>query len=322
MLELELIACPVCGGARSTLIRRAPDRFALAAGEEYKIVRCLDCGMAYVNPRPVEHVSEEFYRHEGYQPFSSLENRGSFLDRIYRTVRRVNLRWKRRLVEGYWRGSRVANAGRLLDVGCGTGEFLGAMKKGGWAVEGLERNENAAGWASKTWGAPVHTGGVQDLPAGEGLFNVITLWHVLEHLYHPCDALTLLNANLADGGFLIIASPNISGVDSRVYGNNWIAIDAPRHVNHFSPGPLIDLVSRSGFRLFARRQLPFDPFFNALMSEQLLAQRSQSPGILLPLRIVRFFIVACSSLLGGSRLFSACFGATMVFVFQKVRKDL
>ncbi len=273
--------------------------------------------MVFLSPRPAERESGLFYQHKQYLPFASLSEKGSVTDLIYRVVRRLNLRWKRRLIDGYWRGEKAARPGRLLDVGCGTGEFLVAMKRAGWQVEGLERDASASAWARRTWGIPIHTGDVRDLPASSGPYDIITLWHVLEHLYDPTHVIGLLRSRLTSQGLLLIATPNVAGFDSRVYKENWIALDVPRHVNHFSAHSLKKLFGELGLESNSTRQLPMDALFNTLMSEQLAARRAQSGFMFFPLRLVRAGIVSMVSLVGGSWLFSARHGATLVCTFQQ-----
>jgi len=316
MTDQEVVPCPLCRSEQRSLFCRATDRFSPQSSERYSLQRCLDCGMVYLSPRPTEMDSPQFYQHADYLPFASLGQEGSVVGWLYRIVRRLNLRWKRQLVDGYWRGARAAKPGRLLDVGCGTGEFLSVMKREGWEVEGLERDEHASAFARTRWGVSVFTGGVENIPRDSRSYDVITLWHVLEHLYDPARVLSILKLHLSAGGLLLIATPNVEGFDSRVYKENWIALDVPRHVNHFSSGSLNRLLTEGGFEFHACRQLPFDPFFNTLLSEQLAARQTPGWGFLWPFRLIRAGLVSISSLISGSRLFGSKFGATLVCVFR------
>jgi 2-polyprenyl-3-methyl-5-hydroxy-6-metoxy-1,4-benzoquinol methylase len=273
--------------------------------------------MVYLSPRPPEQSSGLFYQNAEYLPFASLGESRSLTESVYRFVRRMNLRWKRSLVDHYWRGARATGAGRLLDVGCGTGEFLNHMKKAGWQVEGLERDENASSWARNHWSIDVRTGSVDDLGDKRGVFDVVTLWHVLEHVYNPLHAVEILADALSSRGLLIVAAPNVAGVDSRFYQANWIALDLPRHVNHFSARSLVHLLSGAGFEVLNLRQLPFDAFFNTLMSEQLSARKRWDQWFVWPLRVIRAAVIAFASLIGGSRVFGGKSGATVVGVFRK-----
>lgn len=292
---------------------RVADRFALAEGPSYDLQRCRVCGMIYLNPRPAEAMSGRYYQHEAYLPFASLAARPTATQKLYDYLRQINLRWKRRLL------SRFCARGALLDVGCGTGEFLAFMRASGWQVRGLERDPAAADWGRRNFQLDIETGSVQDLKAGSPS-DVITLWHVLEHLYSPKAALLHLRDQLTEGGQLIIAAPHIESFDARVYGSDWIALDVPRHVNHFTLPALQRLAETCGFHLLACRQLPLDAFFNAMMSEQLQAQARKSRSWFLPLRFACAGAVAATSLIAGSRFFPGRFrGATLVVVLQKTR---
>jgi len=333
---LEQPPCPLCGDSQSALHCHAPDRFDLHSGPSYAITRCQRCGMIYLNPRPHEADSSRFYEHADYLPFSSFSSRPALASRVYEFIRNLNLRWKRRMLEDFLKRTNnklplapnllapdleKENRGRLLDVGCGTGEFLVEMKKSGWQAEGLERDERAAAFAREHHQLAVTTGGVEKIPALTKPYEVITLWHVLEHLYNPGAALDVLANCLRDDGWLLIAVPNIAGVEARVYKGNWIALDTPRHVNHFSLETLSRLGSKHGLTLRWWRQLPMDALFNTLMSEKLITQR-HGRFYLWPLRLLRALGVACASYLGGSHTpFSyASYGASLVCFFEKNKK--
>jgi len=330
-------SCPLCGGERSELFRAAPDRFSPQTGSLYKIHRCLQCNMIYLNPRPAAEKSGQFYEHADYLPFASLKSKRSLTSQIYSLARRFNLRWKCRTIDDYLqritsnqskRGGDLTSAGQpatrtLLDVGCGTGEFLAAMKLAGWQVEGLERDERAAKWAREQQQIFVTAGQVEQLADSTRQYDLITMWHVLEHLYRPGLALEILAQRLQNDGCLLIAVPNIAGVDARVYKSNWVALDAPRHVNHFSLETLGRLAAKHGLTLRWWRQLPLDNFFNTLMSEKLAAQQRRGRFYLWPLRLLRAFGVTCASYLGGSHTpFSyASYGASLVCFFEKSHRD-
>lgn len=269
--------------------------------------------MIYLNPRPREEDSGRYYQHEEYLPFASVATPRSLLDKLYALLRRVNLRWKKKLL------ARFHQADALLDVGCGTGEFLAFMREAGWQVRGLERDANAAEWGRAHLQLPIQTGSVGDLQSEPQRFSAITMWHVLEHVYDPHAALGLFAKLLREDGVLIIAVPNIASFDAKFYREHWIALDAPRHVNHFTLEALTQLAQANGLALRHWQQLPLDAFFNTLMSERLQAASRHSPIWLMPLRLVRAGALALASLFAGSRLpfASAKRGATLVTVFKK-----
>jgi 2-polyprenyl-3-methyl-5-hydroxy-6-metoxy-1,4-benzoquinol methylase len=316
-MALEIASCPVCAGRNQRFYREVYDRFSADPPERFILQECADCSMIYLSPRPLEGDSERYYRHKDYLPFSSAAGGGSLTETVYRNMRLLNLTWKKRLMRRVVGGVYRSNRLRLLDVGCGTGEFCGMMKRTGWHAEGLERDENASVWARKEWGIPVHTGPVTSLPANMTRYDVITMWHVLEHLYEPGKAIDILRQRLAPGGTLIIALPNIAGIDARFYRRHWIALDVPRHVNHFSWRSLLRLMDGHGFRVRFSRQLPLDAFFNTLMSEQ-LAGRNRKPSIVrTSFGAFRAGVLSFASLAGGSVLCSHRYGATLVGAFVK-----
>jgi len=269
--------------------------------------------MIYLNPRPREVDSGRYYQHAEYLPFSSTAAPRSLIEKLYAALRRVNLRWKKNLL------ARFHAAGDLLDVGCGTGEFLAVMRAAGWQVRGLERDAAAAEWGRGQLQLSIQTGSVLDVRSEAVQYAVITMWHVLEHVYHPHEALRHLARLLQEDGVLIIAVPNIASVDAKFYRRHWIALDVPRHVNHFSLSTLARCAAAHGLALHWARQLPLDAFFNTLMSERLLASCHKAPAWLLPFRLLRAGLIALVSLLAGSHsLFaSAQKGATLVAVFKK-----
>lgn len=322
MAELEQTTCPLCGNNRTELYCEAPDRFSPQAGLLYALQRCLQCSLIYLNPRPREEDSVRYYEHADYLPFASLSptSRSTLTARLYELLRRINLRWKRRVITKFRPPANVQTS-HLLDLGCGTGEFLATMKVAGWQVRGIERDPRAAAWAREQAQLPVLTGGIEVLQTIDQRYDVITLWHVLEHLYHPGVALAIIAKHLRENGWLLVAVPNIASIDARIYKQNWVALDAPRHLAQFSLETLGRLASKHGLTLRWWRQLPMDALFNALMSEWLAAGRRPGKWLLWPLRLVRVILVAAASLIGGSHtpFTYAAYGASLVCFFEKKR---
>jgi 2-polyprenyl-3-methyl-5-hydroxy-6-metoxy-1,4-benzoquinol methylase len=169
---------------------------------------------------------------------------------------------------------RIARSrGTLLDVGCGTGEFLREMRRAGWTVRGVESDEGAARHARGRHGLDVVCGDIHDVGPSDGTFDVVTMWHVLEHLASPQRALALIRGVLKPRGLAVIAVPNVESVDAAVYGSDWNAYDAPRHLHHFSFEVLDRLCRDAGLELSRRRSLPADAAYNAFSSEALRWRR-------------------------------------------------
>jgi len=290
------------------------DRFDSIPGQEYRLVKCKRCGLVYLNPRPAEPASKKFYAHPEYAPFISTREPGTVTERLYVKLRRYNNRWKRKQIEKV-----VPQKGKILDVGCGTGEFLAEMHQAGWEARGVEPDAAAVAHAIEQFKLRVYVGSLTAVPNVPESYDVVSMWHVLEHLYAPHQAIQRVRDLLKKNGVLVIAVPNVESLDRKLYSRNWIAFDAPRHVQHFSLKSLRMLCEMHKFELIRYRGLPLDSFFNALMSEQQQAKHSRRllPG---PLRMLRAGIVAEATLLAGAaaKLRKNYYGSTLLTFWRKV----
>lgn len=144
---------------------------------------------------------------------------------------------------------RVCSRGRILDVGCGTGEFLAAMKQRGWDVIGLEPSAIAAAHAREALGLDVRAETLKDADLPEASFDVITLWTVLEHVYAPLSTLRAARRLLRPGGLLLISIPDTQSLDARCFGEHWVGYDTPRHLYVYPRAVLRSLLEQSGLQL-------------------------------------------------------------------------
>lgn len=229
----------------------------LVTGEEFAVVACTGCGLRSTEPRPDAQAIWRYYDSDIYLPTTRAA--GGSLAVAYRAVRRLTVR----LRLGWLDRAR----GRLLDVGCGTGEFLAHARDVGWDVLGVEPSARAADQAEQL-GIPVRR--TDDLTTvTDGPFDAITMWHVLEHLHDPGATLDAARRLLAPGGRLLVGVPNHTSLDAAAYGGDaWYAWDVPRHLWHFTPATLGRLLARHGFAVDAVHAPPFDPFYIALLSER------------------------------------------------------
>lgn len=313
-LETESIACPICHTVNTKIFLRVPDRFEITKGERFALLKCRKCTLIYLNPRPVEQTSSIFYDHEEYTPFVSAQHSNSGFDKLYQSARGYNNKWKRKKIE-----REMPEKGRLLDVGCGTGEFIEEMARAGWQVRGLERDPKAAAFAVEKLKLNVVCGTLENMPAAAESFDVVTMWHVLEHLYHPHKALIQIRDILKPDGLLVIAVPNANSLDALFYKQNWVAYDAPRHLQHFNLKSLRSLCEMHNFTLVRKMLLPIDSFFNALMSEKLIEKREHNSAKTKVFRLARAGIVAKSALFFGlvSNMFSHPRGSTLLLMLRK-----
>ena len=251
--------CPVCGGTPVTPSITVEDRTVLH--ESFEIWSCPSCSCRFTQGAPDEADIGTAYDSADYISHSNTAKGG--VNRLYHLARQFSLWGKRRLI----RRLSGRKTGRLLDVGSGRGHFLDVMRRGGWTVRGIEADGDAREAASAQWGVEVdEPAKMAELP-GESI-EVITLWHVLEHLHALHDNLDTFRRLLTRQGALILAVPNHLSADARHYGVDWAAWDVPRHLYHFNVQSMGTLAARHGFEITAMRGMWLDPFYVALLSER------------------------------------------------------
>jgi len=204
---------------------------------------------------------EQYYRSDDY--ISHTDTKKGLINNLYHSVRKITLGNKRRLILSLT-GLRT---GRLLDIGAGTGSFVGFMRDYGWSVTGLEPDEKARQQAETANKVQLLDPRNFYLFPHES-FDVITMWHVLEHVHDLHDYLAQLRKLIEPQGKIFIAVPNYTSFDGSFYKNYWAAYDVPRHLYHFSPRALKKLFNEQGFELQSTRIMPYDSFYISFLSER------------------------------------------------------
>lgn len=228
----------------------------LVSGEEFSLIRNAKYGFLETRPQPSTDELPSYYESESY--ISHTDSKKGLLSFLYQLVKSYSLKKKVRLIR-----KLNSRAGTLLDIGAGTGDFLKEAKKKGWNITGVEPNKNARDVASKKE-IELHTS--LDNVMGQK-FDVITLWHVLEHLPDLEDSLQKIKTLLAEDGILLIAVPNFKSWDANYYKSFWAAFDVPRHLWHFSRESMRRLFS-SELKLIKIKPMIFDSFYVSLLSEK------------------------------------------------------
>ncbi|MBT8257142.1 MAG: class I SAM-dependent methyltransferase [Bacteroidia bacterium] len=228
------------------------ENFELHLNEEYHWLE--------TRPRPEQSEMDRYYESEDY--ISHTDARRNWFEKLYHRVKAINLNRKIKLIE-----SQDSDSKRLLDIGCGTGDFLHLAKTNGWAVSGIEPNEQARSIASSKNG-PVIFDPAEWKNREEDLYDVITLWHVLEHLPDPSKAIQDYFKILSEEGSLIIAVPNFRSFDASYYKSNWAGYDVPRHLWHFSRDSIEILAEQNNFKLKSVHPMKFDAYYVSLLSEK------------------------------------------------------
>ncbi len=207
--------------------------------------------------KPVPENLGDYYKSEDY--ISHTDNKKSLFDVAYQTVKKYTLKRKLKLINSFQTEEKT-----ILDIGAGTGDFLSVCKKNGWKIKGVEPSENARKLAFKK--GIVLTESVEEFQTEK--FDIITLWHVLEHIPNLTEFIQTLKKLLKPNGVLVIAVPNFKSYDAKHYHSFWAAYDVPRHLWHFSKTAIQKLFSEQNFRLIKTKSMPFDAFYISLLSEK------------------------------------------------------
>ncbi|NJY61480.1 class I SAM-dependent methyltransferase [Salinimicrobium sp. CDJ15-81-2] len=227
------------------------------SGEYFELRKAEALDLLATFPRPENDKLSEYYKSENY--ISHTDSKRSFLDKVYQKVKNLMLQKKINWIEKSHSGK-----GRILDIGAGTGDFLVAAKNAGWETLGLEPNLGARKLAAKKGVELIED--IYSLP--DSHFDVITMWHVLEHVPDLDWQLKELDRILKPDGLLVIAVPNYKSYDAQKYKEHWAAYDVPRHLYHFSPEAMRKIFQQKGFLLTSQKGLFFDAFYVSLLSEK------------------------------------------------------
>ncbi|ULQ57989.1 class I SAM-dependent methyltransferase [Flavihumibacter rivuli] len=258
MSVIHYLVCPVCGSDKIRPVLEVKDQ--TVSGQLFAIWECESCTLRFTQDIPDAKSIGPYYKSDAY--VSHTDTRQGLVNQLYHRVRMITLKQKRDLLI---RESGL-NTGTLLDIGAGTGAFLATMKGAGWRVTGLEPDKDARAIARSKFGLELHSPELlAELPVAS--FDVITLWHVLEHVHDLKEYVDRIRTLLKDNGRLIIAVPNYTSKDAEIYQEHWAAYDVPRHLYHFSPASMKRLLNNSHLQLMKVLPMWFDSFYISLLSE-------------------------------------------------------
>ena len=266
--ELETIDCPLCASSNWRIYIKNARDFYNDTNNFFNLVKCLDCGFVFTNPRPTRETISFFYPDSAgyYQPRLRANKKHSGREKIIKTI--ITHYYGYRFEPLYGRfvafvfkslfSQKLAAAhipyyipaGKLLDIGCSWGSFLSRMASYGWDVYGIETNEKAADYAKNTSGLQnIFNGFFEDYKCPDDFFNVVQMSMVLEHLHEPQKCLERVYKIMKKGGQLILSVPDITGFEVKLYGKYTYTLHVPQHLNHFSPATITDLLNRTGFEV-------------------------------------------------------------------------
>jgi len=233
------------------------------SGDNFTIFKDSINELLITSPRPKKDDLAKYYQSDNY--ISHTDANVSLFDKTYQFVKKIAIVNKVKKINNYKKGDKL-----LLDIGCGTGEFLLACKKNGWNCIGVEPNQKARTIAdSKLNSSSLVKENIDELiKTYYQKFDVITMWHVLEHVSDLNEYILILKKLLKPNGILLVAVPNFRSFDANYYGKYWAAYDVPRHLWHFSKNSIRLLFEKKEMKLIKWQPMYFDSFYVSLLSEK------------------------------------------------------
>ncbi|MEJ6695044.1 MAG: class I SAM-dependent methyltransferase [Chitinophagales bacterium] len=289
-------ACLVCKKANFETVVNSKD--FCVSHEDFKVVRCTNCGFGFTENAPDVSKIGEYYEHTDY--VSHTDTKEGLFFNIYHKVRSFMLGQKRAYINKH---TAVNN---ILDIGAGTGYFVNHMQSHGTAVTGFEPDNDARAQAKKNFGIELEPS-LEGILGRNEVFDAISMWHVLEHVHDLKEYFGHFQQLIKTRGVLAIAVPNYSSFDGRFYKKFWAAYDLPKHLWHFSPDSIKLLAQSNGFDHLQSYAMPFDPFYIALLSEG----HKQSGGG----GKIRALFIGMTSFLKG--FFNPEKASSVVYIFRK-----
>jgi 2-polyprenyl-3-methyl-5-hydroxy-6-metoxy-1,4-benzoquinol methylase len=253
------VVCPLCGNSQISSTLSVKD-YSISQ-ELFQLKNCNSCNFLFTTPAPDQDAIGRYYASDVY--ISHTDSSKGVIEQLYQLVRKRTLTAKRKLISSITQHEN----GKILDYGCGTGAFLNEMKVNGWETYGIEPDEGARGKAEQL------IGGAVGLPSElssliSQSYDVVTMWHVLEHVHDLNGTIHEVKRLLKPEGKLFVAVPNHQSLDAKHYGSYWAAYDVPRHLHHFSPDTMKSLMERHGLKIMAKKGMWFDSFYVSMLSEK------------------------------------------------------
>jgi SAM-dependent methyltransferase len=236
---LESVDCPNGCLAKDDLVLNGSDLLHHIPGE-FSIYRCRHCGLERTTPRPTPDSIGVYYPADygPYQP-EAITGTGS---------KKVAKNWLRGILGLRSRTLPPVLPGRMLEVGCSTGNYMEEARSAGWDVEGIEFSSDAAAVA-RSKGFAVHIGAIEQVESFRRDYDVITAWMVLEHLHEPVTALRKLRSWIKPGGYLVALVPSAESLSRTMFGARSYDLQLPTHLYHYTPKTIGILLDKAGWRL-------------------------------------------------------------------------
>ena len=237
------------------------------SNEKFDLILDEKLNMLITSPQPKESELGKYYESQTY--ISHTDANKSLFDKVYQIVKNYTIKQKIKLINSFSTEKKT-----ILDIGCGTGDFLEACKKHGWAITGIEPNESARDLAVNKSEIAIQRSIEEVIEKTSNQFDIITMWHVLEHVPNLEAYIHSIKKLLKPNGYLIIAVPNFNSYDAKYYGKFWAAYDVPRHLWHFSQQSIKLLFKNFGLELIKTLPMKFDAYYVSLLSEKYKSGKS------------------------------------------------
>ncbi len=246
--------CPICSSNKFSNFIIAQDY--LVSNDSFAIIKCDQCGFKITSPRPIDEELGNYYKSQNYISHTSKANNP--INLIYKLVRNYTLTQKYKMI------NKRVKKDRILDYGCGTGDFLNYFKNKGWNIDGIEPDEDAALIAAEKNATEI----TKNISDKKQKYSAITLWHVLEHISDLNNVLEKLKAQLDNKGRMFIAVPNLKSYDAQYYQEHWAGYDLPRHLYHFDKSTMKKLMKKHGLKIKEIIPMYFDSYYVCMLSEK------------------------------------------------------
>ncbi|MDD2725319.1 MAG: class I SAM-dependent methyltransferase [Methylovulum sp.] len=241
-VTIESIPCE-CGSLLTKKILAGNDWLNNLPGE-FQVVQCRDCGLLRTNPRPTPDTIG-FYYPDNYGPYLTTQVKQNH------QPKKIKKGIKKWLSDHFNANSKTiipdTKPGQLLEIGCGSGDFLMEMQQQGWEVQGLEPSDTATHRA-RLQGLEVTCGTLETTELPQNHFDMVVAWMVIEHLHHPLAGLEKICLALKPGGVLVLSVPDMGGLDFRLFKQHYYALHLPNHLYHFTRFSIKRLILDAGFR--------------------------------------------------------------------------
>lgn len=289
MNELESIKCVIYDWHTEETLMEANNTHGscFISEEKFRLVRCKECGLIYINPRPIKKEISNYY---SYDYYSSGGN--NFKTSIEKMLSYYFLSRQKKMIHQF------KKEGKILDIGCGSGNFLSSFSSKEWESYGVEPNPVGYDLSKEKMKNNIFNKELSDCKFPDNYFDVITMWHVLEHIYDPNEELQEINRILKDDGILILSIPNIKSLGFRIAGKHWFHLDAPRHLCHFDPATISEILRKNGFEIlkmnFPFVEYPLDLYHSII--NKFRKNKYTQTLLILPVLILSFILKPSGSL--------------------------